>query len=454
MNNKIYKNILPALLSVILITSCSDKLEVDPVTSVDGNEAIKTSSDVEGLLVGAYNALSDGDLYGGNVLRDAELIADDFEGDSEIFWDGTFVAPGEIWTKAMLVTNDQAQATWLDAYATINICNLVLSNLDLVTEDRRDRIEGEAKFIRGTVYFELVRTFSRTWTDGDPSANPGVPIVLTPTILENAYDKIGRGTVAGVYTQVIADLEDASTLLPDDNGFFASRFAALGMLSRVYLMQNEYTLARDYANQVITEGSFELEENYEDIFNLTSPGTSAEDIFSIQVTTQDGINNMNTFFASSDYGGRGDIYIEQAHFDLYEEGDERLSLFYDDERTGKWKNQFGSLNILRLAEMYLTRAEANFRLETAEGATPAEDVNTVRSRVELPDLDAETLTLEDILKERHLELAFEGHRIHDIKRTQGFVGSLSFDAPKLVFPIPQRERNINTGLTQNDGYGN
>lgn len=454
MNNKIYKNILPALLSVILITSCSDKLEVDPVTSVDGNDAVKTSSDVEGLLIGAYNALSDGDLYGGNILRDAELIADDYEGESEIFWDGTFVAPGEIWTKSMLVTNDQAQSTWLDAYNTINICNLVLANLDLVTADRKDRIEGEAKFIRGTVYFELVRTFSRTWTDGDPSANPGVPIVLTATTLENAYEKVGRGTVAGVYSQVISDLEDASTLLPDDNGFFATRFAAMGMLSRVYLMQNEYTLARDYANQVITEGSFELEENYEDVFNLTSPGTSAEDIFSIQVTTQDGINNMNTFFASSDFGGRGDIYIEQAHFDLYEEGDERLLLFYDDERTGKWTNQFGSLNILRLAEMYLTRAEANFRLGTTEGATPAEDINTVRRRVELADLDAETLTLEDILKERHLELAFEGHRIHDIKRTQGSVGTLSFDAPELVFPIPQRERNINTGLTQNDGYGN
>jgi starch-binding outer membrane protein, SusD/RagB family len=452
MNNKIY--ILPALLSVFLITSCSDKLEVNPVTSIDGNDAIKTSSDVEGLLVGAYNALSDGDLYGGNILRDAELIADDYKGDSEIFWDGTFVAPGEIWTKSMLVTNDQAQATWLDGYSTINICNLVLENLNLVSEDRRARVEGEAKFIRGTVYFELVRIFARTWTDGDPTANPGVPIVLTATTLENAYEKVGRSTVAGVYAQVISDLEDAATLLPDKNGFFANRFAPLAMLSRVYLMQNNYANARDYANHIIAEGSFELEENYEDIFNLTSPGTSSEDIFSIQVTTQDGVNNMNTFFASSEFGGRGDIYIEAAHFALYEEGDERLSLFYDDERTGKWTNQFGSLNILRLAEIYLTRAEANFRLETVEGATPAEDINTIRRRVELADLDAETLTLEDILKERHLELAFEGHRIHDIKRTQGFVGSLPFDASELVFPIPQRERNINTALSQNDGYGN
>jgi starch-binding outer membrane protein, SusD/RagB family len=449
--NKVYKNIVPALFVFLVATSCVDKLDVDPVTSIDGSKAVKTSSDVEGLLVGAYDALSDADLYGGSILRDAELIADDYEGESEIFWDGTFVAPGEIWTKAMLVTNDQAQATWLDGYNTINICNLVLENLNLLTEDRRERVEGEAKFIRGAVYFELVRTFGRTWTDGDPSINPGVPIILKSTALDNAYDKIGRSSVAEVYSQVIADFNDAATLLPDDNNFFANRFAPLAMLSRVYLMQNDYAKARDYASQVIEEGSFELEENYEDIFNLTSPGTSSEDIFSIQVTTQDGVNDMNTFFASSDFGGRGDIYIEQNHFNLYEEGDERLDLFYDDERTGKWKNQFGSLNIIRLAEMYLTRAEANEHEGTDTGATPLDDINTIRRRIELEELSS--VTREQILKERHLELAFEGHRIHDIKRTQGNVGDLMFDAPKLIFPIPQRERNINVDLEQNDSYG-
>jgi hypothetical protein len=161
---------------------------------------------------------------------------------------------------------------------------------------------------------------------------------------------------------------------------------------------------------------------------------------------------MNTFFATSDFGGRGDIYIEPAHFDRYDPADERLNLFYDDERTGKWNNLFGNVNIVRLSEMYLTRAEANFREGTTVGENPVDDINTVRVRVGLAPLGA--LTIDDILNERLLELAFEGHLIHDLKRTQRSVGSLPYNADELVFPIPNRERIINPGLTQNPGYGN
>jgi hypothetical protein len=445
----IYNYILTFILVALIAVGCGDKLNVEPVTNIDEKNALKTSADVEGLLVGAYSAISSGDVYGGNVQRDAELIGDDLD-NSELFWDGTFVAPGEIWTKNMLITNDQAESTWLDSYKVINICNNILANLNLVTEVKRDRVEGEAKFLRGTIYFELVRIYARTWTDpnGTPATNPGVPIVLTPTTLENAGDKIPRSSVADVYNRVFSDLNDAANLLPDDNVFFANRFAAHGMLSRVYLMQNDYANAAIEADIVISEGDYALEDHYENAFNKTSPANSSEDVFSIQVTEQDGVNNMFTFFAAT---GRGDIYVEPAHFDLYEPDDDRLNLFYDDERTGKWNNQFGNINIIRLSEMYLTRAEANFREGTTVGATPLEDVNIVRERVHLPDLAI--LTLEDILKERHLELAFEGHRIHDIKRTQGTVGVFNFDAPELIFPIPQRERNINPDLEQNPGYG-
>jgi hypothetical protein len=101
--------------------------------------------------------------------------------------------------------------------------------------------------------------------------------------------------------------------------------------------------------------------------------------------------------------------------------------------------------------MYLTRAEANFREGTSIGSTALDDINRIRNRAGLSDLGA--LTIDDILNERLLELAFEGHLLHDLKRTQRSVGALSFDADELVFPIPQRERIINPGLTQNPGYG-
>jgi hypothetical protein len=162
---------------------------------------------------------------------------------------------------------------------------------------------------------------------------------------------------------------------------------------------------------------------------------------------------MNTFFANSDFGGRGDIYIEPAHFDYYDAGDVRRELFYEDDlRTGKWNNQFGNVNIIRLSEMYLTRAEANLVAGTSIGATPLNDVNVIRTRAHAPTFGSITLT--DILNERHIELAFEGHLIHDLKRTQRSVGSLAFNAPKLIFPIPNRERLLNPDLAQNDGYTN
>lgn len=447
MNKNIWINKLLAL--VLVFTACDNRLDIEPRNSLDAGNALQTSADVQALTVGAYDALSDIDVYGGNVQLSSELLGDN----GELFWDGTFVAPGEIWSKSMLINNDQANATWLDCYKVINICNTVLANLDLVTEDRVERIEGEAKFARAAAYFELVRLFARAWNDGDPGENPGVPIVTTPTTDENKDVKVPRSSVAEVYTLVIDDLTAAETLLPEENGFFATTYTASAMLSRVYLMQLNYELAAESASRVIESGMYQLTQRYADAFNKGSQegaNATTEDIFSIQINSQDGINDLNTYFASSDFGGRGDIYIEPAHFDMYEPEDDRLNLFYDDERTGKWMNQFGNVNVIRLAEMYLTRAEANFREGTAIGDEPLNDINVIRDRARLSPLAS--LTLDEILLERRLELAFEGHLIHDLKRTQSDVGDLPFNSPKLIFPIPLREMNINPDLGQNDGY--
>jgi hypothetical protein len=103
--------------------------------------------------------------------------------------------------------------------------------------------------------------------------------------------------------------------------------------------------------------------------------------------------------------------------------------------------------------MYLIRAEANFRLLPAApvgGITPLADINRIRNRAGLTGLA--TATLANILNERKLELAFEGFNLHDIKRLQGAVGSLAWNSPKLIFPIPDREIRVNKNLVQNTGY--
>lgn len=100
--------------------------------------------------------------------------------------------------------------------------------------------------------------------------------------------------------------------------------------------------------------------------------------------------------------------------------------------------------------MYLIRAESNFRLNTSLGATPLDDVNTIRRRAHASELLS--VTLDDILTERRRELAFEGFLIHDVKRTKGNVGSLNWNSDELVFPIPLREIQVNKKLVQNPGY--
>jgi hypothetical protein len=118
--------------------------------------------------------------------------------------------------------------------------------------------------------------------------------------------------------------------------------------------------------------------------------------------------------------------------------------------TQKHLDRFGDVPVIRLAEMYLTRAEANFRLGASVGASPLQDVNMIRARVGLAPLAA--VTLDDILKERTLELAFEGHNVIEAKRLQKNVGTTAWNSPKLIFPIPQREMDVNKNLVQNSGY--
>jgi hypothetical protein len=84
------------------------------------------------------------------------------------------------------------------------------------------------------------------------------------------------------------------------------------------------------------------------------------------------------------------------------------------------------------------------------GATPLEDINTIRDRVDLAPLS--TVTLNDILQERSNELAFEGHYLIEAKRLKRAVGALAWNSPKLILPIPQREMDVNKNLVQNEGY--
>ncbi|MEJ8757325.1 RagB/SusD family nutrient uptake outer membrane protein [Pontibacter sp. H259] len=473
-------NILLAtlLFSCLGFTSCDELLDVEPQQSVDARDAINTPQDLQGAVIGMYSILGEPELYGTNLLLLPELQASE----ENLSWLGTFAGYRQVSLKNMTADNSEAQRTWVTAYEGINQANIILSKLDVMEDpEERDRVEGEALFVRGILHFELVRMYAKAWNNGNPATNLGIPIQITPVTTEaEAAVLPTRSTVAEVYAQVLEDLLAAKDLLPTRNNERANTYAASAFLSRVYLQQQNYTGARDEANRVIEEGGFELNPSVTAIFRNDN---TAEAIFEIQQNDQNNAGSANdglsTFYADLEGIGRADISVNTEFspsnpnryttYDLYEENDARLNqLFYEGFNfgaitTGKWTSPGQNIPVVRLAEMYLTRAEANFRLGTAVGATPAQDINRIRARAGLAPRLLVTLPL--ILLERRLELAFEGFRIHDLKRTEtDLVGRdpetgavdyvIPWNADELVYPIPRREIDASRGsLEQNPGYG-
>jgi tetratricopeptide (TPR) repeat protein len=329
--------------------------------------------------------------------------------------------------------------------------------------DRKNSIEGQALFLRASMYFELLKLYAKPFGDGDYATNLGVPLVLTATrapITDADYKP--RATVKAVYDQVIEDLIKAESLMPSTNTKFATKWAAAAQLSRVYLMLGNYTEAAAAANRVIAgSGKTITPEFRNNWFTYINFGgvTPNEYIFFIKVTNQDGANSFNTYYgaplgAFPGSAGRRDMRIQNAHLNIYETGDIRRAFFTGTSSASRYTlkhlDRFGDVPVIRLAEMYLTRAEANFRQGTTVGATPLADVNLIRRRAGLPDLT--TVDLAAILKERASELAFEGNNLFESQRLKKSIATTAWNSPTLIMPIPQREMDVNKKLVQNSGY--
>lgn len=464
----IYKFLSFLLIGFLILPACDKKLDLKPLQSIDSEAALNTSEDVITALVGAYSIFrggvllavggvlgTPGSLYGGDLLLAGDLLA----GDGEIRWNGTFAQYRDILNKGMVAENPVALSNWAAAYHTINSINNVLAAVDKVVAAERNTVRGEALWMRGVLYFELVRFYAQPWDATGSNNGAGVPIVLNPTKSISAADFINRSTIAEVYARVIADLTEAKSLLPNNNGLRANTFTASAFLARVYLQQSNFAGALAEANLVIGSGKYSLNANVTTAF---AEDNSPEGIFEIQQNAQNNAGQTNfglaTFYANLLGTGRGDIEILPGHTGLYGATDRRLTdLIYTGTglrpgrlTSGKWTDPTKNIPIVRLAEMLLIRAECNSRLGSATGDTPLADVNRLRTRANLTSLLA--VTLNDILAERRLELAFEGARIHDLKRLKQNVGARAFNDPKLVFPIPRRDIDINANLVQNPTY--
>lgn len=457
------------VLLLLTTTACDSQLQLEPQQSISEDAALSSPDNVQTVLVGAYELAGDYDLYGGQYAMLSDLAASAEVG-GDLSWTGTFEEPRQVWTKTILVSNGFIEDQWLDSYELINVSNNVLAGTELIEDQAlQNQIRGEALFLRAAAHFELVRAYAQPYSAGNPSNLTGVPIITEPTRGVGEETNVARASVQDVYDQVISDLTTARDLLPEDNsrgatGLYANTYVASAMLSRVYLNQGNYAGARDEANRVIENGPYQLalDDNglyaLNAVFENVGDAFSSEVIYGIRFSSQDnGDNSLQLFYGSEDFNGRGDVTINDPHVALYEDDDIRGDYFFVDSdavrRTLKWQNENANTPVLRLGEMYLTRAESNLREGTSVGAPPLDDYNTIHMRAGLPE--ATSVTIDDILSERRLELAFEGQLLHDLRRTQRDVANFAFDANALVYPIPQREIDTNTNpdFTQNPGYG-
>lgn len=455
------------LFFVALFASCENELNIDPKQTEDASITLGTEGGITNILTGTYALAANGNAYGGRILLYADLLGvSGALNTTDLRWRGTYGELRQMYIKTMLSDNVIIQGTYSRCYEMINAANTVIENVDKVKDPTKQaRMIGEASFLKSLAYFDLVRFFAKPYVSGQ--ANTQLGVVIRPNAIYNFNVDLSkeRSTVDEVYKVIIDGLNLAYTNLPAENSFYADKYAAKALLARVYLQQGNYAQARDAAHDVIENSGHGLSQTYAAAFNHDTNQT--EDVFAIQITKQTGLNDVNTFYESEDNGGRGgDFSIRDHYLEKFSDPDDRATFNYENPANGriltsKFTDQFADVAIIRLAEMYLIRAESNLRQGTAIGNTPLDDINIIRSRAKADGLSA--VTIDDILLERELELGMEGFLIHDIKRTKRSIdisedgnGSslLLYDANNLVFPIPLKETDANKKITQNPGYSN
>ncbi len=469
-----------------MLVSCDDFLDIEPQQSVSDEVVYDSHEGVTNALFGAYERIAGPQLYAGTSIFHSDLVANT----NDMIWGGTFIGYRQMSEKAMDPNDGTITAKWIRSYDAINITNNVLSSLEMVREADRARVEGEALFIRGILYYELVRFYALPYVGGAANDHMGVPLVLTPTDGVTDADDVSRASVNAVYGQILSDLGQAKSLLSDftsagANGGRATASAAAAFLARVYMTMERWGDAAQEANFVVNNfGGYEA-LNSTPLSAFNNDEYTSEDVFMIRQNATSNAGQANdgiaTFFASLEGLGRGDVNITDTHMERFEDGDLRATfsddssietvadlstMFYigvgsnDGQRmTSKWAKHDANIPVVRLAEMILTRAEANFRAGTDVGATPLEDINAIRARATVSAWD--NLDLELIWEERVRELSFEGHLLQDMRRfrkTATPTGgphagqAMMWNDPRLVLPIPQREIDTNPNLVQNEAY--
>jgi hypothetical protein len=391
----------------------------------------------------------------------------------ELFNYSTFAPALEIYGNKITATNSSTRTLWENSYKYIYQANAVIEGVEnskLLSDYVKKQLVGEAKFIRAFWYFYLVNLY------GD------IPIITTTDYKINSLSY--RKPVAEVYTQLISDLRESNDLLSvdyldKDNKTITSertrptKAAALALLARVYLYNNDWKNAEITSTNLITSSKFALLP-----LNQVFLKNSREAIWQLQmVSTTYNTPEGNGFILSGkpSLNTTRSSAISPSLLTAFELGDNRRSTWVGTITASsitynfpaKYKVSTGSSPseysmVFRLAEVYLIRAEARAKQDKISEAQS--DLNMIRLRAGLGNTNAssQSLLIDAIIKERRVELFTEwGHRWFDLKRTGELNNVMTVYAAnkgvswlnyKKLYPIPQTEILNDLNITQNEGY--
>jgi hypothetical protein len=448
--------------SIVLLSlsSCEKFLTTEPVNAVSDETTIYDKVSSETALRAVYRQFGNIGYYGENYVTFGYFPSGDIKnlttGGSANFVNVNFRSDDVLFN-----------STWIAIYNAINRANHVITKVPNVNDPAlttalRNQYIGEAKFLRALAYFDLARAWG------------GVQIILEPTTSLQDRPQIKRSTLEQTYAQVLKDLEDAETLLPDAvNRIRATKRTVWALRARLHLYKKEWALAETYATKLIEKtADYSLLKPYSTWF-ANSVTATRESIFELQFSA---INQNATRLqmAHSTNGGQyryapNDRFVQLLNDPTIGGGRSALIGSVTQSSIVNWygnlyyrKDASDPAYIFRIAEMYLIRAEARAQLNNLNASTGALfDLNQVRDRAGL--LPSTAVTKDDILlaieNERRFEFAFEAHRWFDLARTGRAKVVLEALDPntkvadhEYIFPIPVTQIQLDPNLAQNKDY--
>ncbi len=456
-------NKITSIICIGLITFSCNVLDQEPELQISDERAITNLSGANSALFGAYDQLQG--VYQGRLQRVSDVSGDVSQSI------GTWDFYREMDTYAVSADNTELLDLWTFIYRTVNQANNLIAEVPKIeaTQAQKDNILGQAHFLRGLAFFDAARVWG-----GIPGVvgQLGVPLPLIPSRGVDESSFPARATLQQTYAQVKSDLDEALRLLPENQANNAAtrgratKSAARALLSRLHLYLGEWAEAEARATEVINDSKFSL-ISYPGIF---SADNTNESIFEVQFNNADQ-SGLRFWYAPGALGGRGELAANADFYNSFSNNDARKALFGRDNVVGVWypskyirAGNIDNAHVLRIAEMYLNRAEARAKKSSPDLVGAKADLDLVRNRAGIGEYLSDIPILEAIERERRWEFYAEGHIFFDLVRTgraltvlqnvnrrNGPPVSLTA-ATRQIMPIPRRDIDSNPNLVQNQGY--